>query len=295
MKNLKSISVVVILLISTILFINCEKESIPIEQHSLTPELIGKIHNKALDNILNSENKLNFNVSENEFKSQIIKESNSFLSREVSGMKFINDNEQESIKLLNTNELILKNFNKSYAKSSKSFSMEESNIFDKINFLHSSNIILDQDKKILDELYTAYKNNYQGSISDEELLILAKQVRNNYTTENTDFSKENVFITLSIIEICVNSLEWFDANIDTLHNKASKTGVQQKALIWNIVAADAVGAIVGVGLAIIQEGIRNGTNGPVDGESIIYGAVEGAVTGSVGSVVKAAGWLSKLF
>jgi hypothetical protein len=168
MKNLKSISIIILMLMSSFLIVNCEKEEIAIEKQTLTPELIGKIHNKALDNILNNESKFNFNVSENGLKSQIIKENHSFLSKEVSGMKFINQSEEKSIELLNTNDLISKNFSKSYAKSSKGFSMEESNIFDKINFLYNSNVILDADKVILDELYTAYKANYQGSISDEE-------------------------------------------------------------------------------------------------------------------------------
>lgn len=294
MKNLKSISIIALILTSSFFIVNCEKEDTTIEKQNLTPELIGKIHNNALDNILNNESKFNFNVSENGLKSQIIKENKSFLSREISGMKFINQSEEKSIELLNTNDLIAKNFSKSYAKSGKSFSMEESNIFDKINFLHDSNVILDSDKVILEELYNAYRDNYQGTKSDEELLNFAKQIRTKYKSQNLDTSIENVFTTLSIIEICVNSLEWFKANMSTLQRKASKSGNHQKVLFWNVVAADAIGAIVGVGLAIVQEGIRNGTNGPVDGESVVYGAIEGAVTGSVGSVIGVGKWIAKL-
>ena len=295
MKNFKQISILVLMLISTILFINCEKVNVEIQEQTLTPEFIGKIHNKALDNILNNESKFNFNVSEDEFKSQIIKESKSFLSKEVSRMKFLDQNEDKSIKLLNTPQLISKNFSESYKKKGKNFSMEESNVFDKINFLHNSNIIFDSDKKTLDELYIAYKNNYHGNISHQELLAFAKQIRSKYKNENIDTSIENVFTTLSIIEICVNSLEWFDKNMVTLQSKTSENGKHEKVLFWNVVAADAIGAIVGVGAAIVEHGIRNGTNGSVDGESVIYGALEGAVLGSVGSVVGLGKWISKLF
>lgn len=295
MKNLKSVLITLFVLICSFFIVNCEKEDINVKKQTLTPELIGKIHNRALDNIVNNESNFNFNVNENGLKSQIIKANHLFLAKEVPGMRFLNQSEEKSIELLNTNNLISKNFSNSYNKSNKGFSMEESNVFDKINFLHSSNVILDSDKEILDELYTAYKDNYQGKINEEELLNVAKTIRTKYQNENSDTSIENVFITLSILEICVNSLEWFDENIVELQNKAYKNGNNQKVLFWNVVAADAIGAVVGIGLAIVEEGIRNGTNGPVNGESVIYGAVEGAVTGSVGSVIGVGKWISKLF
>jgi hypothetical protein len=105
------------------------------------------------------------------------------------------------------------------------------------------------------------------------------------------FLTENYCIFILLLFI----YNYVDDNIVELQNKASKNGNHQKVLFWNVVAADAIGAVVGIGLAIVEEGIRNGTNGPVNGESIIYGAVEGAVTGSVGSVIGVGKWISKLF
>lgn len=296
MKKLKQISILAVILFGTILLVNCENENLETEEISLTPELIGKIHNEALDNILNKEKEFNFNTTENGLKNQIIEENNSFLKNRTKRGKPLNYSNDESVQLLNVDQLISKNLNTNYSsRNNRVFSMQESNIFEKINFIYEKDVILENDKKVIDELYDAYKENYQGILNDQELLNTARTIRDNYKTQNNDYSKQNVFVTLSILEICVNSLEWFDENMETLQNEASRRGNSERVLIWNVVGADAVGAIIGIGEAIIEHGVREGTTTPVDGESVVYSALWGAATTSVGSVVKVGSWISKLF
>ncbi len=293
MKKINKSSNLAIIAILSLLFTNCNRENIETTQQTITPELIGKIHNDALDNILLNEHNFNFKTTENEFKVQIIKENYSYLNSRIINFKLPNSKIEESVKLLNTEKLLSKNFSTYYAKNN-SFTMDESNIFDKIEFIRSSKIISDEDKIVLDELFTAYQKNYQGLLSNEELLKLAKKIRSDYINNNIDQSKQNVLVSLSVIEICVNSLEWFEENINSLQNKAYKNNNQQKILFWNIVAADAIGAIVGIGESIITQGIKD-SNSPVNGEDVLTSALWGAVGGSVGSVLKVGGWLAKLF
>lgn len=295
MKNLKTICLLALISLISLLLVNCENESLETQDKLITPDLVGKIHNEALDNILNKESRFNFNTTVNELKIQIIEENNSFLNNRTKKVNPLNYSIDKSIQLLSVEQIISKNFNTKYSsKNSKAFSVQESNVFEKINFMHEKEVILENDKIVLDKLYEAYKKNYQGNLNQQELLNIARKIRDNYKNQNNDYSKSNVFVTLSLLEICVNSLEWFDENMEQLHQKNSKTGNSQKVLIWNIVGADAVGGLIGVGEAIIEHGIREGST-PIDGESVIYSALWGAATTSVGSVVKAAGWIKKLF
>ena len=296
MKNLKTICLTTLILLNSILLINCENENLETKEISITPELIGKIHNEALDNILHKESEFNFNTTENGLKTQIIEENNSFLKNRTKKEKPLDYSNDKSVQLLNVDQVISKNFNTNYSsKNSKVFSVQESNVFEKINFMYEKEAILENDKIVLDKLYKAYKENYQGILNDQELLNSARTIRDNYKNQNNDYSKSNVFVTLSLLEICVNSLEWFDENMEELQQQASKTGNNQKVLIWNVVGADAVGGLIGIGEAIIEHGIREGTTTPVDGESVVYSALWGAATTSVGSVVKVASWIKKLF
>ncbi len=270
-------------------------------KQKLTPELIGKLHNEALDNIFKNESKFNFNTSVDGLKEQVLNENKLFLEKAVSDFelsKEVNNFEpKNAYDLLDTSELLTKNLARTYPKR-ESFSIEESNIFDKIDFLYKSKVINSDDKKVLDELYQAYKDNYKGVIDDKELLKISKVIKDNYKLNHNDLSKVNQYTTLSILEISTNSLEWFSINMDKLQKSANHNGKftkEQKVLFWNIVAADAIGAIVGIGETIVQDALVNGTNGPVDGNTIVAGAFVGAVVGSVGSVLKVGKWFSKLF
>jgi len=294
MKNLKTICLATLILLSSTLLINCENENQVMESQSITPELIGKLHNKALDNIFKNENNFNFNTTEEGLRSQIIEKNNDFFKTELKKFNvndFKENNFEKDMNLLETEFLISKNFqNSKLSKKSSSFSLAESNVFEKIDFLFDSGIILENDKKALDELYLAYKSHYKEEIDDVELKKIASEIKNNYSIDNNDYSKNNVIVTLSILEICSNSLEWFSENEAKINSKYSS-----KVPIAPIVAADAVGAIVGVAEGIIASGIINGTNKPADGTSIVVGAVLNAATSSIGAGVKVLGWLSKLF
>lgn len=296
MKNLKSISIVTFLLISSFLLYNCEKENEVTEAQLLTPELIGKLHNEALDNIFNNEKNFNFNTSETGLKTQIINSNNNFLNsklREFNNIEIKENNFDKDISLLKTESLVSKNFQETKLfKKTSAFSVTESNVFQKIDFLFNSGLILQNDKETLDKLYLAYKKHYNNEITDSELKNISYELKNNYATENNDYTKDNILVTLSILEICSNSLDWFSENEAKIN---SNFKLKSQVPIAPILAADAVGAIVGVAEGIIASAIINGTNKPADGTSIIVGSLLSAATSSIGAGLKVLGWLSKLF
>ena len=76
MKKIKVTLSLLFILVVTLLLLNCDNENLDTNITTLTPELIGEIHNEALDNILKNEDNFNFKSSENEFKAQIFESNN---------------------------------------------------------------------------------------------------------------------------------------------------------------------------------------------------------------------------
>jgi hypothetical protein len=295
MKKLKIISIIILSLISTFLLVNCEKENVVIEEQALTPELIGKLHNKALDNIFKNEKNFDFDTTEKGLRTQIINSNNNFLSNKLKEFNVIQlkeNNFDKDIEHLNTESLVSKNFKEStLSKKTSKFSLSESNVFDKIDFLFNSGVILQEDKETLDKLYLAYKKHCNNEITDNELKNISDELKIIYATKNSDYSKDNVLITLSILEICSNSLDWFSENEAKINfNIKSKSQVP----IASIIAADAVGAIMGIAEAIVVSAVIDGTNKPVSGKAVIVGAVVSAATSSIGAGIKILSWLAKL-
>lgn len=299
MKNLKSISVIALLLISSFLIINCNKEDVNIDnKQSLTPELIGKLHNEALDNLLNNHQNLNYDTTEDGIKEQILKNNKDFLSKKIKnlGIEEIEYKEiyNEPKDLLSVDNLLHKNFSKVYAKSNEQFSIENSSVFSKISYLEQNGVINLQDKITLDKVFDAYKENFQGTLSDSDLLKKVTELKIAYSEKNEDTTEINVFTTLTILNICENSLNWFSENMAEMQNKSyvGKNNKQSKVLFWHIVGADAVGAVVGGVGAIIKSGIEDSTK-PVDGGDMAWGMLWGAATTSLGATTKILGLLGK--
>jgi len=289
--NFRSMKKVILGLIATV-FISVSSFG---QKTQITPTLIGSIHNKALDNIFKNESSFNFNSTEEEFKLQIINHNNTFLKEKIE-MLDINPNStiitqnyniEKCLSLLNTDKLLSVNFGKSQKQKGKY--LEESNIFDKIDFLFDSKVILDTDKTTLYKIFQDYKDNYQGRLSEEELLNKVNNIKSEYYRTNSDYSKTNILVTLTIMETCSNSLEWFDENYYS--NPIYTTNAVPVA----VVGADAVGVVIGIAEGIVQSGIQNGTNVPVDGASVVTGALISGVTSSIGAGIKALSWLTKLF
>lgn len=299
MKNLKSISVITLLLISSFLIINCNKEDVNIDnKQSLTPELIGKLHNEALDNLLNNHQNLNYDTTQDGIKEQILKNNKEFLSKKITnlGIEEIEYKEiyNEPKELLSVDNLLHKNFSKVYAKSNEQFSIDNSSVFSKISYLEQNGVINLQDKITLDKVFDAYKQNFQGTLSDSDLLKKVTELKIAYSETNEDTTETNVFTTLTIINICENSLNWFSENMTEMQNKSyvRKNNKQNKVLFWHILGADAVGAVVGGVGAIIKSGIEDSTK-PVDGGDMACGMLWGAATTSLGATTKILGLLGK--
>lgn len=291
------INKVLVLFLTTIFVLSCsnDQQNEINKKQNISPELIGKLHNEALDNIFKNESEFNFNTNEIGLKKQIIKKNKTFLTSKINTFKEeLNPNiydidKNNSITLLDTDNLLTTNLG-FYSKNFVS-SNQNSTIFDKIDLLYDSNNILLSDKNILYNLFNAYKDNYNGIISNNELYSIAIDIKQIYIQNNPDYTINNVFITLSILEICTNSLEWFETNVYNNQNYTNNRLVP----VVPIVAADAVGAVVGIAEGIVASGIINGTNVPVDGESVVVGALISAATSSIGAGVKVLGWVSKLF
>ncbi len=265
------------------------------QKTQITPTLLGNIHNEALDNVFKNESSFNFNSTEEEFKLQIVNHNNIFLKQKIK-MLDVNPNSTiitqnynvgKCLSLLDTDKLLSVNFGKSQKQKGKY--IEESNIFDKIDFLFDSKIILENDKIALYKIFQGYKDNYEGRLSEKELLNKVNNIKREYHHTNSNYSETNILVTLTIMETCSNSLEWFNENY---YDNPSYT---TNAVPVAVVGADAVGVLIGVAEGIVASGIQNGTNVPVDGSSVVTGALISGVTASVGAGIKAISWLTKLF
>ena len=298
MKNFKlSVLTLLVLIVTGLVFVSCFNESDGISnRQNISPALIGKLHNEALNNIFENEENFDFNATEEGLKVQILEKNNLFLFKKIKLLNISDESKvnnleiSKGLNLLNTDELLSVNF-ENITNSRTSFSLSESTIFEKIDFLYVSNVILDEDKIQLYTLFQAYKDNYDGLLSNEALINIVRNIKQSYIENNSDNSITNVFVTLSILEICTNSLEWFDENINNFGNKR----LNRRVPIAPIVAADAIGAVVGIAEGIVASAVINGTNSPVDGESVVVGALISAATTSIGAGVKALGWFAKLF
>lgn len=312
MKYFKKIIFLSTLIISLLMTVSCEsildesqeviKESefsIETNNYEISiPEIIGVIHNHSLDNILFNKENFDFDTDTTDLKKQIIKENNIYLQQQISSLDIEIDlnlleifySEQYHLKLLNTESILSVNFGDRF--NEESFSIDKSNIDEKIEFLYSSNVISELDKNTLTELFTYYKNNIEGIITDEEFINEANWLKQNFYSE-ISFNNEEHIITLSIIEIATASLNWANNNLNLIINPENEVKAIP-GIAW-IAGADAVGAVVGIAEGIIASAIINGTNQPVDGTSVAVGALISAATSSLGAAVKVAGWLGKLY
>ncbi|MBL4714995.1 MAG: hypothetical protein JKX95_00030 [Bacteroidia bacterium] len=138
------------------------------------------------------------------------------------------------------------------------------------------------------------KNSCDGSMTDQEF----KNQLDNYKTEingmsETDHPIGKLYIE-SVVEIGINSHNWWSANIPTIamaNSNGNAGGGSGDYGIVPWVAADIIGGAVGGFIAIVHSGADSGFTEPVDAGAVAWGILGGAVLGSTGIV----GRLGKLF
>jgi hypothetical protein len=310
MNLFKKLTFLSTLIINILMFSSCESEldtsqetvneidlSMKVNNTNTSiPENFGNLHNYAMSNVLHNKDNFNFNIDTTELKKQIIRENNIYLQEQISSLNIDLDSkvldvfftEDYSLKLFNTKKLLSINFGDRFNENS--FSIEKSNINEKIEFIHNSNVISEFDKNTLMNLFDHYKDNINGIITDEELISESNKLKQDYYRE-IGSNEEKHMVALSIIEIATSSLDWSNDNLEVILDPEYETNAIPG--VAAIAGADAVGAVVGVAEAIIESAIVNGTNVPVDGETVVIGAVFGAVGSSLGAAAKVADWIGK--
>ena len=272
-------------LVVLVLLLSCEKENQTDlnEFNSLTPELIGKIHNKSMTNFKENYIKPELNSS-SEIVDDIIKYNIEFLKIELDKNNIEVQTEFDIIKqreLFDTDHLAQKNF---YNKSSKSFgkaneiNFEDLNLYDKINFIYENSIINSYEKDILIQLINYHQMNYEKLISDSELKEKVLLLEAGYLKSNPNFNNYGSFYVASSIEISKHSNEWWEENYDDLQRK---TSIYSKTMIAPWLAADIIGGAASGLINIFEQGAGSGFSRPVDAGGVGWAMLKGAVTSSV--------------
>lgn len=293
MKNLKSITIIALMLISSILFVNCEKESVEIQEQSLTPELIGELHNKAMDNFKNNYSNKN-NYSGEKLTEDIIQYNMSFLKNKAveKSIKLNNEfNLERHKELFNTDELAHKSFYKVSSKySSKNFKKaeEDYNLYQKVNFIYDNKLINSNEKELLTSLIKYHQQNYEKVISDIELRNKVIEIENTFKNSNPNYENPGTYYVAASIEIAKNSNEWWAEN---LYSTQQGKNIHSKALIAPWVAADIIGGAANGLMNIFEQGAANGFKGKISAGNVGWAVLKGAVSSSVAPWSK----IAKLF
>lgn len=289
MKNLKSISIIALMLISKILFVNCEKESIEIQTQTLTPKLVGQIHNKVMTHFKNNY------ISEKNEVNNIINFNINYLNSELDSHKILLNRESDFYNLkdvFETDKLAQKYFyqkSKKYNAKSKSITdIKDYNAYQLMDYFYDNELISNSEKSILKKLIDYHKDNYELKLSDSELKTKTESLKNEFYQLNPDLNNTGKMYTAIVIELAISSNEWWAENLST-QNK-SKFRKESKALIAPWIMADVIGALGSGALNIIKQGFSDSTS-PVDGEQFIYAMLEGGIISSVAPWTK----LRKLF
>jgi hypothetical protein len=247
----------------------------------LSPAFLGQLHNRGLDHVMYNYNdpQAETNLPEDN-ASKVADFLFSFSTEEL-----CSNRECKLDQYLSLNELMLPEQGVFYAtqRSNTNFDVNNidttylHNIEESAEIIKSSGLLDYEHKILLDELIIKLRANFDGTLSVNELLNFCMVNRENlYINYDTENNGDKIMLTL--LEISVNSLEWWE----TFDER--NTVARPKVAPW--IAMDIAGGIVGAGVAIA----RSDRNKPVKGEDVLEGALWGAVIASTGIVGRLARW-----
>ena len=150
-------------------------------------------------------------------------------------------------------------------------------------YLYENGAISQIDKNIVNEIVNALHQNWNGTLSYEELYNELLNHRENWIASQGNTTNKGGDYSFIVLDIGINSLEWWGAN--------SGASTLQKAIpVW--LATDIVGAIGGAGFAAVSQHVFN--NGKINWKIVAAAGLTTAVTASAGVFGKVGKWLSSL-
>ncbi|AOR27024.1 hypothetical protein FORMA_18760 [Formosa sp. Hel3_A1_48] len=315
MKNLKQIPILVTLIISLLLFTNCNNDDQSIKEDKLLQisqfKELGEIHNAFLDNT-NKKFKIE---SEEKSLSKAINSINDFNTDYAKNVDYFKENNSQSTNIFNASKyfVISKGFEQYLFKDKEALSKrmtekdlvtyssyfdfsatsnrvqlkktENEGAYNNLLFEAKNNGVIDDfEYKELISLGELIKKNFSGIVGADELRnqldMMEKRWSNMKYTENSKAGR----LTAQTIAIGRASLDFWEEN--EVFSRENVNGRSQKVLIAPIIANDIAGAVVGGAIGGIKSGSWKGA-----GE----GALIGAVVASTGVIGRLGKWISKLW
>ena len=279
------------LLFCIALFSSCDNENIEINKQSNEKtlnvndfEYLGETHNSFLSNVY-----YNLEVNEKlENTTSKIEHINEFNIEYVDKTNLSSNEKNELKKSLVENKFLTK---ESYLvekiKISRT-SEEDLNIEESINLLHKSKLISNEAYDILIDFSAKLQDNYEGTLSNEDLKFSIKELTNNFNASNFSQNSDGVLVG-SVLAISISSIEWWEGNVNALDGLTARNQKSPKLTsIAPWLAADLVGALWGGATGAIASYVGTGE---INWTATGVGALSGAVSGSTGAIGKIAKWL----
>jgi len=294
MKNLKRILLTFVLLLSTILTINCSNEESNLSEKTLKVkdfQKIGEIHNlfltnvknefKPLENIKTLDEKINY---VNDFNRKFVNS----LNISVDEKQILSEGLENNKNLMFEDNLIKKAFGNKPSKSSSNSS--DINLIDMVSDLKNNNQINETSYEILYNISKDIKDNYDGNLSDSTLKVNVENYVNSFNEAGYDINSGEGEMVGVILAISISSIEWWEQNPEALLNlsKRSRSNMHNKALIAPWIAADVGGAIYGAAAGAIGSYV---ISGEVSWKAAGWGALAAGVGASTGIAGKIGKWL----
>jgi|GEM_PF-2398898 len=151
------------------------------------------------------------------------------------------------------------------------------------DYLYENDAISEIDKNIVNGIVNSLHQNWNGTLSYEELYNELLDHRVNWTESQGNATNKGGDYSFIVLDIGINSLEWWGAN-------SSASTLQKAVPVW--LATDIVGAIGGAGFAAISQHVFN--DGKINWKIVAAAGVTTAVTASTGVFGKIGKWLTSL-
>lgn len=283
------------LLLTSFVFYSCTKEE-PLGSdldYNLTPELIGEIHNRAMNNF-KSNYVNNGDLNSDEEKLTIIKINQDFLNQELidRGIQINNEIDLSFHKqLLGTEGLADHYFygSNSYSGKSSSFNeLENYNAYQIIDYILDRDYINLKEKYFLNQIIELHKQNYEFLITDIELKNSMIELKKEFYNTKPDLKYFGSIYVASAIELAIQSNEWWEENLS--NSTRSSYYSTSKTMLAPWIAADVIGGIGNGFINIISQGFTNEPGETANAGEVAWAMLQGAVTSSVSLWSKIASW-----
>ncbi len=148
-------------------------------------------------------------------------------------------------------------------------------------YLYENGAISNFDKVVVDGILLSLRENLNGNLSTDNLYNELVNHKKNWIDSQSHFSNKGGEFSYIILDIGINSLEWWDKNPYT-------PGMQTNAVpVW--IATDIVGAVGGAAFAAISQHVFN--DGKINWTIVAAAGLTTAITASTGVWGKIGKWL----